>query len=368
MKTIRENYNYRIILQMIIANSGMSRAQIARETNLNRSTISYIVNYFFENNLVYETTEKVKTGGRASTLIKFNYKLSEIMIIDLQKSKLKILITDLAGEEIERFDYPVDHTDNKALEDIKTNINLCLSKSPNIKAIGIAIHGVVSSSKKLIHSPFYDYSYKQIENLVNHTNLPLYIENEANIYVNGIYNHQSMELDSLINIHIKDGIGSGHITNGTLVRGDNGFAGEIGHSIAIPNGLQCRCGNRGCLELYCSEQAIIEQIEEITELPFTNDQINYLLSTNSEVKKIYSNAIKLLAIKLNDLILFTDTQTIYISSDLFDQISNFKTDLEKLLSTNTYIQPTIIVHSAQLSIFTSGFANIIMDFEFGLSS
>ncbi|MFV0392995.1 MAG: hypothetical protein ACK5LC_01155, partial [Coprobacillaceae bacterium] len=75
----------------------------------------------------------------------------------------------------------------------------------------------------------------------------------------------------------------------------------------------------------------------------------------------------LLAIKLNDLILFTDTQTIYISSDLFSQVSNFKTDLQQLLSTNNYIQPMIKVNSTELSTFTSGFADIIMNFEFGLN-
>lgn len=367
MKTIRENYNYKQIINLIINNGGISRAQISRETNLNRSTVSYIINYFLENNLVYETTEKVQTGGRASTLIKFNYSLYQIMIIDLQKTKVKILITDLAGKEIDRIDCKVEHNDLNSLSEIQNAISVISDKHPKLHAIGIAIHGVVSVSKKQIHSPFYQYSYQDIEQLVMKNNLPVYIENEANIFANGIYNKLDAQVDSLINIHIKDGIGSGHITHGTLVRGDNGFAGEIGHSIAIPGGLQCQCGNKGCLELYCSEQAIIRQIEEVTNQPFTYEHINYLLSTNSDVNQIYVNAIELLAIKLNDLILFTDTQTIYISSDLFSQVSNFKIDLEQLLSTNTYIQPMIKVSSTELSTFTSGFADIIMSFEFGLN-
>lgn len=367
MKTIRENYNYRQVIELIINNDGISRAQISRDINLNRSTISYIINYFLENSLVYETSEKVQTGGRASTLIKFNYKLYKIMIIDLQKNKVKILITDLSGEEIDRLDYSINHSESSALSQMEESITDMLNKHPQLQAIGIAIHGVVSISHKLIHSPFYDYSYHNIEQLVIHHKLPVYIENEANIYANGIYNKLGNQIESLINIHIKDGVGSGHISNGTLVRGDSGFAGEIGHSISVPNGLQCKCGNRGCLELYCSEQAIRNQIEAVTKQPFTYEQIDYLLSTNQEIKQVYINAIELLAIKLNDLILFTDTQTIYISSDLFNQVSSFKDDLKQLLSTNTYIQPIIKVNSTELSTFTTGFADIIMNFEFGLN-
>lgn len=368
MKTIRENYNYRLILQMIVANSGMTRAQLARETNLNRSTITYVVNYFMENNLVFETEEKVLTGGRASNLIKFNYNICEIMLIDLQKDKQKIIVCDLEGRLIDRFDFPVNHTDSDILPQLQSNAKTVLNKYPNIKSCGLAIHGIVSSIRKQIHSPFYDHSYNQLEMILANLGLTAYIENEANIYTNGIFHTVTSPSANLINIHIKDGIGSGQILSRKLHRGDNGFAGEIGHSISIPNGLQCGCGNKGCLELYCSERAIKKSIEEITEHPFSIDQINYYLASNSKVKELYSNIIQLLAIKLHDIILFSDISTIYITSDLFAEINSFKSDIINSLSINNYIELQINIIHAELSTFTAGFANIIMSQEFGLDN
>lgn len=368
MEIIKENYNYRQILHLIVANQGMSRAQIARETNLNRSTISYVVNYFMENNLVFETEEKVLTGGRASNLIKFNYKIYEIMLIDLQKKKQKIFICDLQGNITEYFDFKIDHNDENILLNIKKNTEQVLKKYPAVKSCGLAIHGIVSTIKKEIHSPFYAYDYVLLEELFTTIGLNFYIENEANIYTNGIYNLISEQTPNLINIHIKHGIGSGLILNGSLHRGDKGYAGEIGHSISVPGGLQCECGNKGCLELYCSEQAFQQSIELIINEEFDIEKINYYLNSYPAVKKLYDKVINLLAIKLNDLILFTDVSTIYISSNLFNEIKHFKYDLLNQLKLNTYIEPNIHIISADIQMFTAGYSNIIMCKQFGFTN
>lgn len=351
---------------MIVANNGMTRAQLARDTNLNRSTISYVVNYFIENNLVFETNEKVLTGGRAGNLIKFNYQIYEILVIDLQKDKQKIIVCDLDGNITERFDFLINHEDSDILLKLQSNTKQVLDKYPNISSCGLAIHGIVSTNKKQISSPFYNYKYNQLEAIFTNLGLNLYIENEANIYTNGIYHTESSPSFNLLNIHIKDGIGSGQILNGKLHRGDNGFAGEIGHTISIPNGLQCGCGNKGCLELYCSEQALKKGIEEITKEPFVLEKFKQHLTTNKQVQTLYTSVVELLSIKLNDLILFTDISSIYICSDLFYEIDSFKIDILNLLSSNNYSEPNISVISADLSTFTAGFSNLIMHQEFGL--
>lgn len=365
-KILEENYNYKQILQLIINSGGISRAQIARDTNLNRSTISYIVNYFMENNVVFETEEKVLTGGRASNLIKFNYKRDEIMLIDLQKNKVKILITDLLGEVVERFDFSIDHKDSDALLSIQTYTKQVLDKYSHIKSCGLAVHGVVSTNLQFLNSPFYSYNYEQIIAVFMNLGLKLYIENESNVYTNGIYIQEKQNINNLINIHIKDGIGCGQILNKNLQRGNNGFAGEIGHSISVIDGRQCGCGNKGCLELYSSEEAILNDIFVATGKKIQIADFATMILSNKDVREIYDRALNLLAIKLNDLLLFTDIQTIYITSDLFFEVPTFSSDLHNRFSSRNFLKPEIKVINAELNMFTYGFSKIILVSELGL--
>ncbi len=367
MNLLQENYNYRQILELIIQNEGISRAQIARDTNLNRSTISYIINYFLDQNIVFETKEKVLTGGRASTLIKFNYDIEEVMIIDLQKNKIKILVTTYAGKYLDRFDFPIIHGEEKNIKYIKECIIHVSKKHPTIKNCGIAIHGIVSNTKNIITSPFYTYEYDDITSLFKDLNLNVHIENEANIYTNGILVTKNLDITNLLNLHIKDGVGSGQILNGKLYRGDNGYAGEIGHSIVVPDGEECRCGNKGCLELYTSERYFIAQIESITNAPYNLNDVAILVQNNDQIKQVYDQLVRKLSLKINDLILFIDVEDLYITSDLFNEISSFKYDVLSNLHSKNCVKPNITVINADIELFTAGFARIILQNQFSLN-
>ena len=61
------------------------------------------------------------------------------------------------------------------------------------------------------------------------------------------------------------GVGSGVVVDGKLVLGKTGGAGELGHAILIPEGRQCGCGNKGCLETYCSATGICRTALEMME-------------------------------------------------------------------------------------------------------
>lgn len=365
MKLLLDNYNYKHILKLVISTGGISRAQIARDTNLNRSTISYVINYFLEENIVYETSEKILTGGRASKLIKFNYDIEEIMLVDFQKTKIKVLITTYSGRVIDCFDFKINHGKPVDIEYVQSLISEVLIKYPHIKNCGISIHGVVSTSTNRVQSPFYTYQYEDIVKIFDKYNLNLYLENEANVYTNGILVKNNLGNVNLLNIHIKDGVGSGQVLNGSIYRGDNGFAGEIGHSILYPGGNKCQCGNEGCLELYTSERYFISQIEDITGMEYEKSQISNLVQTNTKVQEVYNQIIHDLGIKINDLILFTDVSQLYITSDLFNEIESFKFDILAQLNSKNYIKPEISVVSADIEVFTAGFASIILQSKFG---
>lgn len=93
--------------------------------------------------------------------------------------------------------------------------------------------------------------------------LPVVLENDANAVTYGEMSVGAGKgFDSLICITLGTGVGGGLILDGKIWRGAFGMAGEVGHMVVEPEGVQCSCGNRGCLEAYASATGIVRMARE----------------------------------------------------------------------------------------------------------
>ena len=138
-----------------------------------------------------------------------------------------------------------------------------------VASVGVGIPGIANPSTGVIdrcpnmgwfHVPFRDEFRKYIS-------VPLFIDNDANVAalaesVAGV----SAGTSSSVFITIGTGIGSGIIMNGKIWSGFHGVGGELGHVIFALGGVPCTCGNRGCLERYCSATALIRMGREAVAL------------------------------------------------------------------------------------------------------
>ena len=106
------------------------------------------------------------------------------------------------------------------------------------------------------------------------------LTNDANAAAIGemIYGN-ARDLKDFVLITLGTGLGSGVVVNGSLVTGHDGFAGEYGHFRIIPNGRQCGCGRKGCLETYVSATGVVRSV---TELPSKN-KVNSPLSNMESI-------------------------------------------------------------------------------------
>jgi len=96
--------------------------------------------------------------------------------------------------------------------------------------------------------------------------VPVYVDNNTNLIALGEHAAGIAQgIDHLAVVWVGSGVGSGVILNGRLYRGADGMAAELGHTVVVPNGLQCTCGGRGCVEMYCSGKALSLMAEEIFE-------------------------------------------------------------------------------------------------------
>lgn len=91
-------------------------------------------------------------------------------------------------------------------------------------------------------------------------NLPVFVDNDVNVVA--LAEHRfgaGIGYNSVVCVALGTGVGGGLVINGRLWRGANNSAGEIGHMIIDPDGPECNCGRKGCLEAFCSSSAIINR-------------------------------------------------------------------------------------------------------------
>ena len=147
----------------------------------------------------------------------------------------------------------------------------------NLVGISLGIHGLVQDNQ-VSFAPYYDLSKINLAHeLESYFDVPVYLENEANLSVIGEKTFQ-YDYKNIANISIHSGIGLGIIINDELYTGYNGRAGEFGHTIVEIGGRTCPCGNNGCLEQYVSEQALMKELaqrKELEEVTFDDFQDMY---------------------------------------------------------------------------------------------
>jgi len=121
------------------------------------------------------------------------------------------------------------------------------------------------------------------------TNLQTRLTNDANAaaFAEKLFGG-AKQMNNFLVVTLGTGLGSGIFVNGEILYGSTGFAGELGHTIAVENGRQCGCGKKGCLETYASATGIVKTAKEFLALGKMNSEL--LKTENFNAKDIFSAA------------------------------------------------------------------------------
>jgi len=262
--------NKSLVLNLIINHAPISRADIAQQSGLNKGTVSSLVSELLEEQLIYESGPGESSGGRRPVMLLFNQGAGYSIGLDLGVNYILGVLTDLQGNIVfsENKKYK-NTTYEETLDHVKKVISSLINAAPpspyGIVGIGIGAPGIVNNEGDVLLAPNLGWKNvplkKEIEDAFH---LPVIIENEANA---GAYGEKKfgigLHFDNLIYISVGIGIGAGIIINGELYSGFNGYSGEVGHMTIDKNGIKCRCGNKGCWELYASEQSLLSKANQL---------------------------------------------------------------------------------------------------------
>lgn len=332
---IRDN-NRRLVLEYIVNNPPVSRAELSKHLKLTKATISAIVQDLLQQNLILEIGSAKTSLGRKPILLEFNQQYGCSLAIDVRPRQILALISDLKGENCQVKEYPF-HPEDELFPLLTSIVEEHLKDrrgtEKGILGISVGIYGVVQNNQ-IIFTPYYPLPAPDLGSLLeSRFHIPVIVENEANLSVLG----ESAFHDgcrNMIHINVHDGIGMGILINGYLYKGKDGYAGEFGHTILFPDGKPCPCGNRGCFELYASEKAILEEYASRTgKETVTID--NFLSDYNQKTPEAYSMMelfVKYISIGINNLINTFNTDLIVLNSSFSNYIPDINPRIVEYLA------------------------------------
>ena len=121
--------------------------------------------------------------------------------------------------------------------------------------------------------------------------VPCKLTNDANAAAIGEMTYGAAKgMKHFIMITLGTGVGSGIVIDGKLVYGHDGFAGELGHVIAVPDGRLCGCGRKGCLETYCSATGIVRTAKEVLTSSYDPSMLRNIPESELTSKDIFDCA------------------------------------------------------------------------------
>lgn len=260
-----KQHNRDLVLKTIFEHESISRAEIARVTQLTRASVSDMVASLIEEGLVEEVGYGESIGGKAPILLSLVSDSRYLIGVNLAQDKFIGAVVNLRGEIKEMAEIPVDDSDGEqALGYIYQILDQLTQKGwQPLVGIGIGTPGLVNTQEGVVvNAVNLDWQDLPLANLLEtRYNIPVSVLNDSQATAIGefVYGASHDSESNLIVVTIKHGIGAGILINGRLFQGDGGGAGEIGHVVVQENGSLCRCGKYGCLETVASTRAVLKR-------------------------------------------------------------------------------------------------------------
>lgn len=336
--------NRSLIIKEIVKAGMISRADISKVTDLTRATISAQVADLLDEGLIIETQLEHFSVGRKPIMLSLNSQAGYALGIDLDYGQISFTLSDLLGHPVTNTIIKINTKDYAEIllilvEQIKKFKAEYTESLYGIVGIVIAIHGLVGKDEVVHFVPRLGWEDIHLKtDLENEIDIDVYLENNANLssFAERVFFHH--ETDNLLCATLYSGIGMGMMMKNDFFRGHDGYAGEIGHMIVVPEGRPCNCGNKGCWEKYASESSIFEYLSEkrqMKNLAYEDIQ-KWLNEGDQEVHELLEQLLYYLSIGLNNMINIYNPDVLVLDSELLrmypDALDKIKRNLHSSIS------------------------------------
>ncbi len=276
--TLRETreHNERLVLATIYDESIVSRADLARQTKLTRTTVSGVVDGLIESGLVREVGRGPSSGGKAPILLAIPDDARLLIGVDLGDRTFSAATVNLRGEILHRVEVPSEDADGAEAMELALGLiqQVLAAARGRVLGIGIGAPGLVDTTDGTVIQAV-KRSWRGLalgSQVAQRFGLPVYVANDSQAAALADHVFGSGRTSNSIVIKVGEGLGAGLVLNGSLFQGDGFGAGEIGHTVVDRPGQPCRCGRSGCLETVASVRAVLTRLAGRLGRPVSFDE------------------------------------------------------------------------------------------------
>ncbi|MEU1897100.1 ROK family transcriptional regulator [Nocardiopsis dassonvillei] len=254
------------LLRLLRDGRPRTRSELASVTGLARSTVTQRVDALLASGLIGPAGEAVSTGGRPPTTFSFQPDARVVLAADLGATHARLALTDMSGTVLaeERADLDIALGPERVLDWVVERGRGLLEgtdrRVDELLGLGIGLPGPVQhTTGRAVNPPIMPgWDNFDVPGYVHdRLDVPVLVDNDVNIMAIGEHHTAWPEASHLMFVKVATGIGCGIVSEGSVYRGAQGAAGDMGH-IHVPSGDErpCRCGNTGCLEAVASGAAL----------------------------------------------------------------------------------------------------------------
>lgn len=265
------DFNRSVILEAVRrSREGLSRTELVDATGLSAQSVTNITRRLLEEQFIEEAGRTVQGPGKPRTTLRLNPNSRYSIGVHLDPAVMTLVLLDLTGRVIARATRRVPVDDPRRIitamaEEIEQLIVTTGTDRSVITGIGLAAPGPLDAEHGTVVDPPKLHSWHRVplrDSLAEATGLRVILEKDTTAAaVAELWTGDHHSNGSFLLIYLGIGIGAALVIDGVIVRGSSRNAGEIGHIIVDPDGPECTCGRRGCVEVVCTPQAIIERAE-----------------------------------------------------------------------------------------------------------
>lgn len=286
--------NLSLIIRLVREMETISRTELSVITGLSKGGLTPIIQELIDTKILSEGGVMDSHAGRKPVVLEINPEVAYVISVDLNRSSMQIGLVNL-NNDLQSF-YEHKYTCEESAETIvprlKSMIRFFLDQNSEkrIVAIAVSVPGPLDYQKGIILNPpnFKGWKNLQLKKILEEEfGILTILDKDANAYAMAekVLGH-GKDYEKFVCVTHCEGVGSGIVLNNQLYRGVRGFGTELGHVIVDDHGIQCDCGNRGCLEKYASMTAIIQWVESTiaTDNNKANTYIKVLFERNGKLE------------------------------------------------------------------------------------
>ncbi len=324
-RSLMRDINVSLLIELIRRAGQISRAELARQSQLSAPAVSTIVERLLNRGIVIEITTAPSSGGRPPVLLSVDPKAGYVVGIKLRGDGLTTVVCDLDAHIIASVEnyFSLVGDPMAAFDAIETEARRALKKAKvpmsKVLGIGIGLSGIIDSSTGVCrYSHLLQWSDVELAGpLRRRMGLPVWVENDVNaLAVAEKWAGDALTANDFLTLSVGRGVGLGIVIDRSLYRGAQGASGEFGHMIVEPGGPRCECGRFGCLEALVGEGAIRRRIGERKGHEISRDELQILVELgDAAATEVVENAGRKLGMAVANVVTLLNPELLIICGE-----------------------------------------------------